>query len=105
MNNLNKLKNKSYKLSTLSNSDLYSICIKLELKLNGIYMKDEIPSDLKEGNYINLENKNQSGSHWTCFIKSKNNIYYYYSFGVVPPQNIYDISLKNCLNIDKHDQN
>jgi hypothetical protein len=47
MNNLNKFNNRSYKLSTLSNSDLYSICIKLKLKLNGIYMKDEIPTDLK----------------------------------------------------------
>ena len=109
MNNLNKFNNRSYKLTTLTNSDLYSICIKLKLKLNGIYMKDEIPNDLKEGNYIiNLENSNQSGSHWTCFIKDKNNIYYYDSFGVVPPQNLYDISVKNSLNlyyIDKHDQN
>jgi hypothetical protein len=100
---------KPNKLTTLTNSDLYSICIKLELKLNGIYMKDEIPSDLKEGNYIiNLENSNQSGSHWTCFIKDKNNVYYYDSFAVVPLQNAYDIFLKNVDNIyyiDKHDQN
>ena len=109
MNNLNKFNNRSYKLSTLSNSDLYSICIKLKLKLNGIYMKDEIPNDLKEGNYIiNLENSNQSGSHWTCFIKDKDDIFYYDSFGIVPPQNLYNIALKNSLNlyyIDKHDQN
>ena len=88
---------KSQKLQTLTNSDLYSICIKLKLKLNGIYMKDEIPTDLKEGNYIiNLENSNQSGSHWTCFIKEKNNVYYYVSFAVVPPQNAYDIFFKKC---------
>jgi hypothetical protein len=72
-------------------------------------MKDELEDNLKEGNYIiNLENSNQSGSHWTCFIKDKNNVYYYDSFGVVPPQIIHDISLKNNLNlfyIDKHDQN
>jgi hypothetical protein len=99
---------KPNKLTTLTNSDLYSICIKLKLKLNGIYMKDEIPSDLKEGNYIiNLENSNQSGSHWTCFVKDKNNVYYYDSFGVVMPQNAYDIFIKNADNIyyiDKHDQ-
>ncbi len=35
-------------------------------------MKDELENNLKEGNYIiNLENSNQSGSHWTCFIKDK----------------------------------
>jgi len=100
---------KPNKLTTTTNSDLYSIAIKLKIKLNGIYMKDELEDNLKEGNYIiNLENSNQSGSHWTCFIKDKNNIYYYDSFGVVPPQNIYNISVKNSLNlyyIDKHDQN
>ena len=81
MNNLIKFYNRPQKLTTLTNSDFYSICIKLKLKLNGIYMKDELPSDLKEGNYIiNLENSNQSGSHWTCFIKSKNDIFYYDSF-------------------------
>ena len=109
MNNLNKFNSRSYKLTTLTNSDLYSIAIKLKLKLNGIYMKDELPTNLKEGNYIiNLENSNQSGSHWTCFIKSKNDIFYYDSFGVVMPQNAYDIFLKNVDNIyhiDKHDQN
>jgi hypothetical protein len=91
---------KQNKLTTLTNSDLYSICIKLELKLNGIYMKDELEDNLKEGNYIiNLENSNQSGSHWTCFIKDKNNIYYYDSFGVVFPQNQYYIFIKNVDNI------
>jgi len=108
MNNLNKFKNKSYKLSTLSNSDLYSICIKLKLKLNGIYMKDEMPTNLKEGNYIiNLENSNQSGSHWTCFVKDKDDIFYYDSFGVIFPQNQYEIFKKNADNIyyiDEHDQ-
>jgi hypothetical protein len=71
-------------------------------------MKDELPSDLKDENYIiNLQNHDESGSHWTCFIKDKNNIYYYDSFAVVPPQNAYDIFLKNADNIyyiDKHDQ-
>ncbi len=98
MNDLNKFNNRSYKLSTLSNSDLYSICIKLKLKLNGIYMKDEIPTDL---------NSYENGSHWTCFIKDKNNVYYYDSFGVVMPQNAYDIFVKNVDDIfyvDKNDQ-
>jgi hypothetical protein len=109
MNNLIKFYNRPQKLTTLTNSDLYSIAIKFKLKLNGIYMKDEIPMYLKEGNYIiNLQNHDESGSHWTCFIKDKNNIYYYDSFAVVPPQNAYDIFLKNVDNIyyiDKLDQN
>ncbi len=65
-------KSQSHKLTTLTNSDLYSICIKLKLKLNGIYVKDVLPSDLKEGNYIiNLQNHDEPGSHWTYFIKDK----------------------------------
>jgi hypothetical protein len=81
------------KLTTLSNSDLISICIKLKIKLVGVYMKDELQnSDLKQGCYIiNLQNHDENGSHWTAFIKDKNDIYYYDSFGVVPPQNLYDI--------------
>ncbi len=71
-------------------------------------MKDELPSDLKDGNYIiNLQNHDESGSHWTCFIKFKNEIFYYDSFGVVMPQNQYDIFVKSADNIyyiDKHDQ-
>ena len=80
------------KLTTLSNSDLISICIKLKIKLVGVFMKDELNSDLKQGCYIiNLQNHDENGSHWTAFIKDKNDIYYYDSFGVVPPQNLYDI--------------
>ena len=62
---------KPNKLTTLTNSDLYSIAIKLKLKLklNGIYMKDVLPSDLKEGNnIINLQNHDENGSHWTCLL-------------------------------------
>ena len=110
MNNLIKFYNRPQKLTTLTNSDLYSICIKLKLKLNGIYMKDVLPSDLKEGNYaINLQSHDESGSHWTCFIKYKREIFYYDNFGVVMPQNQYDIFIKNAVDnihyIDKHDQN
>ena len=87
------------KLTTLSNSDLISIAIKLKIKLMGVFMKDEL-NDLKQGCYIiNLQNHNEGGSHWTAFIKDKNNIYYYDSFGVVPPQNLYDIFIKDSHNI------
>jgi len=100
MNNLINFYNRPKKLQTLTNSDLYSIAIKLKIKLNGIYMKDELPSDLKEGNYIiNLQNHDENGSHWTCFIKDKNNIYYYDSFGVIFPENQYSIFIKNADNI------
>jgi hypothetical protein len=60
------------KLTTLSNSDLYSIAIKLKIKLVGIYMKVELKAPLAQGCYIiNLQNHDESGSHWTAFIKDK----------------------------------
>ena len=87
-------------LTTLSNSDLISICIKLKLKLVGVYMKDELNNNVKQGNYIiNLQNHDENGSHWTCFIKDKDCIYYHDSFGCVPPQNEYDIFKKESDNI------
>jgi hypothetical protein len=88
------------KLTTLSNSELMSIALKIKLKLNGIYMKDELKTPLKEGCYIiNLENHDEPGSHWTCFIKDKDCIYYHDSFGAVPPQNEYDIFSHEMDNI------
>jgi hypothetical protein len=94
------LTSKHDKLTTLSNSDLYSIAIKLKIKLVGIYMKDEVKAPLSQGCYIiNLENHNEGGSHWTAFIKDRNDIYYYDSFGVVPPENIYDIFKIDSQNI------
>jgi hypothetical protein len=99
------LKLKHDKLTTLSNSDLYSIAIKLKIKLVGIYMKDELNSDLKQGCYIiNLQNHDEGGSHWTAFIKDRNDIYYYDSFGVVPPQNLYDVFKIDSHNIYYLDQ-
>ena len=102
LTNLNKIYNREHQhtLTTLSNSDLISICIKLKLKLVGVYMKDELNNNVIQGNYIiNLQNHNENGSHWTAFIKDKNNIYYYDSFGVFPPQNEYDIFRKESDNI------
>ncbi len=93
------------KLTTLSNSDLYSIAIKLKIKLIGIYMKDELKSPLSQGNYIiNLQNHDEGGSHWTALIKDQDNIYYYDSFGVVPPQNLYDVFKIDSHNIYYLDQ-
>ena len=48
LTNLNKIYNREHQhtLTTLSNSDLISICIKLKLKLVGVYMKDELNNNV-----------------------------------------------------------
>jgi hypothetical protein len=80
-----KMKSKT----TLTNFDIANICKIIQLPLNGIFMKDEITLDnLKNGNYImNLQNHNQDGSHWCCFIKRSKIINYFDPFGIVPPEN------------------
>lgn len=71
----------------LSNFDIENICAKLEIPLNGIYMRDTLPEKLYKGNYIlNLDSSEGNGTHWTCFIKEGRNIYYLDSFGLPPPQ-------------------
>jgi hypothetical protein len=87
-------------LKALSDYELKTICNNLNIKLVGVYMKDQLITPLKEGNYImNLQNHNEHGSHWTCFIKHRNDIYYHDSFGVIMPQNEYDIFLLEHDNI------
>ena len=63
---------------------------------SGVYMKDKLPSKLKNGHWyiINLENSyDGNGTHWTCFkVGGKtptdhqgNSIEYYDAFGFPPP--------------------
>jgi hypothetical protein len=93
------MKNLNFK-KELTNFDIANICNRIGVKLNGIFMKDELSSNLEDGNYIiNLQNHNQSGSHWCCFVKSKNCIYYFDPFGAVMPQNQLDIFKANHENI------
>ena len=93
------MKNLNFK-KDLTNYDIMNICNTLGIKLNGIYMKDDLPSNVKDGNYIlNLQNHDQVGTHWVGFFKLKNNIYWFDAFGVYPMQNEMNIFQKNGYNI------
>ena len=78
---------------TLTNTDLSKLAKKYNVKLNGIYMKDELnENNLTDGNYImNLQNHDQGGTHWTAFIKHGQNIFYCDSYGQYPPQNEFNL--------------
>jgi hypothetical protein len=81
----------NFNKNILTDSDLKILSNKLNIKLNQVAMKDEI-SKLQNGNYIlNLQNHNQSGSHWTAFIKNRKKIYYCDSFGIIMPQEELDL--------------
>ena len=77
-------------MNSLSNIDIEKICNQLNLKLNGVYSKDEIPKELPEGYYIiNLEDHRDSRcGHWTVFYYSRGKSLYFDSFGFVPPKDI-----------------
>ena len=81
-----------------SNLQLINICKQLNIPLNGVFMKDELSGKIPNGNYIlNLENSNQSGSHWVVLIKKNNKYIYCDSFGAPPLQTLID-----NLNIDSN---
>jgi hypothetical protein len=95
----------------LSNVDINKICKAMGIKLNGIYARDDLPSNLKNGNYvINLDSEDGPGTHWCSFIKDDVTIIYFDPFGMPPPQNEVDIffedhevlfySIKEIQNID-----
>lgn len=78
-----------------SDVELKEICKKLHIQLHGVFMKDELPKTLKNGNYImNLDSSTGSGTHWVCFHKKGNELAYFDSFGTEPPQEAYEIMTK-----------
>lgn len=50
-------------------------------------MKDELPKKLwkNETAIVNLDNSSGNGTHWVCYKKLKDTIYYFDSFGNIPP--------------------
>jgi hypothetical protein len=84
----------------LSNFDINDMCNVLDIKLNGIYMKNELNKiKCKSGCYIiNMSNTGEAGTHWIALYINKNNAIYSDSFGISPPDQIV-LFLKNITNI------
>jgi hypothetical protein len=99
------------RLNTLTNLQLTKLGNQLDIPIKKICMKDEFNYNEPDGCYIiNLQNHNQNGTHWVCFVKHQSVIYYHDSFGMPCPQNEMDIFNKECDNIymntfDKQDIN
>jgi hypothetical protein len=54
----------------------------------GCKMQDQFTSrkpKTKEMAIVNLQNSNQSGSHWCCYYRNGNDKYYFDSYGLDPP--------------------
>ena len=80
---------KNYSLSNIFINNL----LKDEKSYLGTFSKDEIPLIKNNKSLIfNLQNSNQTGSHWIALSRKDNNIFVFHSFGIGHiPKNIYDI--------------
>ena len=58
-------------------------CYQNELRFNGVYSRDNLPKQIKDGAYvINLNEHKDTGTHWVDLFCKKNEIFYFDSFGV-----------------------
>ncbi len=78
--------------TALSNVDIEKYVKLFKIKnFKGCYMRDELKklkcNDIECG-VLNLNLSYESGSHWTCWFKIKNDKYYFNSFGLAPPKEL-----------------
>ena len=53
-----------------------------ELRFNGVYLRDNLPS-IRDGAYvINLDEYSDIGTHWIALYVQNNDVTYFDSFGV-----------------------
>lgn len=72
----------------LSNEELkqYASCLEIPF-FRGVFMRNELPNSMWdfETGIVNLDNSNGTGTHWVCYKKWLDTVYYFDSFGNLPP--------------------
>ena len=78
--------------NVLSDGEITQILKKQKIKINGIYMKNELPSKLKKGYYIiNLQSSTEGfGTHWCSFYYDKKQSFYFDSYGFIAPLEVHN---------------
>ena len=69
-----------------------------EPRFNGVFSRDNLTKKIKDGTYvINLDEYEDTGTHWIALFCNKNDITYFDSFGVehIPKEIIEFIGNKN----------
>lgn len=76
-----------------SNTELLDILKNDNIKINGVFAKDQLKKPLKDGFYIiNLDDSTGEGTHWTALYKINDGFSFYYdSFGFIAPSEIEDL--------------
>jgi hypothetical protein len=73
----------------LSGDDIYRYAKRLKLNhFRGVYMLDTLPKGgpwKNEQSVVNLQRSSGKGSHWVAFAKHSESVYYFDSFGNLPP--------------------
>ena len=76
------------KNNELSNFSIINILNHFGIEIIGVFSKDKLPTEMKKGFYvINLNDHNESGSHWTAFYYNNPDYSIYIdSFGFPAPK-------------------
>ena len=90
----------------LTDIQIKELCKKMEIPLEGVYFKDQLPKKIKPNMayIINMENaldengRPNDGSHWTClqvnkYPNDKVEPFYFDSYGAPPPENVKNVVL------------
>lgn len=78
----------------------YVSCLKIPF-FRGVFMKDALPGKIwkNETGIVNLDNSEGSGTHWVCYKKLGSTIYYFDSFGNLPPPKELQYYFKTAKNV------
>lgn len=72
----------------LSNWDLKRYVKLLNIpNFRGVFMRNKLPKKINktESGIVNLDSTNGAGTHWTAYIKNKNKVMYFDSYGNLRP--------------------
>ena len=82
----------------MSNFDIMNWVKELKIKhFDGVFNKDSRQWAYNCG-IINLDSNNGPGTHWACYVDF---FFYFYPFGLPPPENILFIKRYNTLQYQK----
>lgn len=72
----------------LSNEELkhYASCLGIPF-FRGVFMRNELPNSMwkLETGIVNLDDTKGLGTHWVCYKRCMDTVYYFDSFGNLPP--------------------
>lgn len=91
----------------ITDYDIKVICEKLNLPIKGVFTKDELPKNPKNGSYyINMDNSDGEGTHWVFAKISDGKSCYFDSFGVGMPKEVNEFlsDYKPIISSDKQIQ-